>query len=328
MKDSASYIRTPNVTIRQLRAFLAVTQEESMTGAARRLHLSPPALSMLISTLEGELKVRLFKRTIRRTSLTDAGLALLPSIRSIFDDLDSAFDSIRQLSVRRGARFSVATSPLLSATLLPILLSGFREKHPDIRVDLLDLSTQEIPNAVRTGQADLGIFTEGPDVHDLTTKVLYQDKLMFSCLSTHPLALQKEVQWSQLADEALILLLPGSGLRTLVDRGFSEAGEILNHPAFEVAQVMTAVGLVEAGLGTSVLPSYALTRTQASGIVAVPLVAPVIKRNIIAIADGNQEFPAPCMAFLTHFQREMVAPNAQLPALKKSGAIKKRSTSQ
>ncbi|WP_421954472.1 LysR substrate-binding domain-containing protein [Polaromonas sp.] len=301
MTDQRNAPRPAGVTMRQLRAFVAVAQDESITRAAQRLHLTPSALSMLISSLEGELAVRLFERTTRRIALTDAGLELLPSIKKVFENLDDAFDGLRQLSDRRSGRFAVATSPLLAATLLPPLLAGFRVRFPGIRVDLFDLPVDGIAQAVRSGQADFGVCTADTEMPGLVLTTLYQDRLMLACQSDHPLAERREVRWAELAGEPLALLRHGSGLRSLVERGFSEIGEPVQ-PAFEVAHVTTAVGLVEAGLAVSILPSYALSSARSPGVVAVPLTAPVMERNIVALTDGQRQLSAPCEAFLTHFK--------------------------
>jgi DNA-binding transcriptional LysR family regulator len=98
------------VTLRQLRAFVAVAQEQSITRAAGRLHLTASALSMLVSSLEAELAVRLFERTTRRVVLTEEGQALLPSVQMVFKDLDQAFDGLRQLSARRRRRALVLSA--------------------------------------------------------------------------------------------------------------------------------------------------------------------------------------------------------------------------
>ncbi|MES2050600.1 MAG: LysR family transcriptional regulator, partial [Pseudomonadota bacterium] len=188
MTDQRNAPRPAGVTMRQLRAFVAVAQDESITRAAQRLHLTPSALSMLISSLEGELAVRLFERTTRRIALTDAGLELLPSIKKVFENLDDAFDGLRQLSDRRSGRFAVATSPLLAATLLPPLLAGFRVRFPGIRVDLFDLPVDGIAQAVRSGQADFGVCTADTEMPGLVLTTLYQDRLMLACQSDHPLA--------------------------------------------------------------------------------------------------------------------------------------------
>ncbi|MFC6283655.1 MULTISPECIES: LysR family transcriptional regulator [Polaromonas] len=301
MTDQRNAPRPAGVTMRQLRAFVAVAQDESITRAAQRLHLTPSALSMLISSLEGELAVRLFERTTRRIALTDAGLELLPSIKKVFENLDDAFDGLRQLSDRRSGRFAVATSPLLAATLLPPLLAGFRVRFPGIRVDLFDLPVDGIAQAVRSGQADFGVCTADTEMPGLVLTTLYQDRLMLACQSDHPLADRREVRWAELAGEPLALLRHGSGLRSLVERGFAEIGEPVQ-PAFEVAHVTTAVGLVEAGLAVSILPSYALSSARSPGVVAVPLTAPVMERNIVALTDGQRQLSAPCEAFLTHFK--------------------------
>jgi DNA-binding transcriptional LysR family regulator len=267
---------------------------------------------MLVSSLEAELAVRLFERTTRRVVLTEEGQALLPSVQMVFKDLDQAFDGLRQLSARRRGRFAVATSPLLAATLLPQLLASFRLRFPDIAVDLLDLPVDGIAQAVREGRADFGVCTADQEVAGLLTTTLYQDRLMLACLADHPLAGRKEVRWSELVGEQLALLRPGSGLRSLADRGFAEIGEPVV-PAFEVAHVSTAVGLVEAGLAVAILPSYALSRTRSPSVVAVPLTAPVMQRDIVALTDSQRELTGPCEAFLAHFKTVVTELPSQSP---------------
>ena len=322
MREPQTPARPESVTLRQLRAFVAVAQEQSITRAAQRLHLTASALSMLVRSLEAELAVRLFERTTRRVVLTEEGQALLPSVQMVFKDLDQAFDGLRQLSARRRGRFAVATSPLLAATLLPQLLASFRLRFPGIEVDLLDLPVDGIAQAVREGRADFGVCTADQEVTGLLTTTLYQDRLMLACLADHPLAGRKEVRWSELAGEPMALLRHGSGLRTLVERGFAEAGEPLV-PAFQVAHVSTAVGLVEAGLAVAILPSYALSRTRSPSVVAVQLTAPVMLRDIVALTDSQRELTGPCEAFLAHFKTvvtELPSPRP-LPVPRKRKAV-------
>ncbi len=313
--------KTAGVTLRQLRAFVAVAQDGGITRAAQRLHLTSSALSMLISSLEGELEVRLFERTTRRMALSDAGAELLPSIEKVFDNLDAAFDGLRQFSDRRNGRFAVATSPLLAATLLPTLLASFRLRFPGIEVNLFDLPPDGIAQAARGGQADFGVCTADEDIPDLLATTLYRDRLMLACTAGHPLAQRREVRWTDLAGEALVLLRHGSGLRTLVERGFAQVNEVVR-PSFEVAHVGTAVGLVEAGLCICILPSYALHRTRAMDVVAVPMTAPVVERNIVALTAPQRRLSAPCEAFLAHFRDGMTA--AALPTAPARRAPKKR----
>jgi LysR family carnitine catabolism transcriptional activator len=203
------------VTLRQMRAFVAVAQDGSITQAAKRLHLTTSALSMLVSSLEGELGVRLFERTTRRLVLTASGTELLPAIQSVFEKLDDAFEGLRQSSDRRSGRLSLATSPLLAATLVPSLLASFLKDHAAVRVELLDLPVNAIAEAVRSGQVDFGVCTADADVPDLVSTLMYQDSLMLACLPSHPLAAQREVRWTDLVGEKLALLMRGTGAEIL-----------------------------------------------------------------------------------------------------------------
>ncbi len=294
--------RPSAVTLRQLRAFLAVADEGSIARAAQRLHLTASALSMLIGTLEGELGVRLFERTTRRMVLTDAGGELLPAIEQVFGHLDGAIANLREFSQRRSSRLRIAASPLLCATLLPHLMAGFRERFPAVQLTLRDLPVSEVARAVRAGEADLGVCTADVDTLDLQATVLYQDRLVLACQESHPLASRHEIRWRDLAGEHLALMQPGSGLRQLVERGLTEVGETVE-PAFEVANVATAVGLVEAGLAVSVLPRYALMRTRAIGVHAVPLTDPVVERAIVALNAPERPLTSAGEAFVAHFQQ-------------------------
>jgi DNA-binding transcriptional LysR family regulator len=304
MSDYRPSALPAGVTIRQLRAFVAVAQEGSITRAAQRLHLTPSALSMLISALEGELAVRLFDRTTRKIALSEAGADLLPSIKHVFDSLDLAFDGLRAFVDRRSHRFSIATSPLLAATLISKLLAGFKERFPAIKVDLLDLQVDDIADAVRAGHADFGICTADLHAKDLLSTVLYQDRLLLACPTGHALAAYREVRWANLCNEALVLLRPSGGLRALVEQGFGSIGETVQ-PAYEVAHVTTAIGLVQSGLGISILPSFALSSSLPVNVVAIPLVEPVMTRDIVALTVPKKSLSASSEAFLVHFRHEM-----------------------
>lgn len=296
--------RLPAVTIRQLRAFVAVAEEGSISRAAQRLHLTASALSMLIASMEGELGARLFERTTRRLHLTDGGRELLPAINEVFHHLDGALAGLRESTQRRDARLRIAASPLLAATLLPGLMAGFRERFPTVRLKLVDHPVSAVAQAVRDDEADIGVCTADVDTLDLKATVMHQDRLMLVCLENHPLAGQREVRWRELAGEQMVLTETGSGLRKLVDLGLAETGETVE-PMFEVAHVATAVGLVEAGMAVSVLPRYAVNRIRAVGIRSVPVVEPVLERAVVALHAPERPLTQVGEAFLEHFRQTM-----------------------
>lgn len=301
-----------NLSLRQLRAFVTVAQESSMTRAATRLHLTPSALSMLVRGMEEELGLRLFERTTRSLALTDAGRELLPTVRQVFLQLEEGIARVQATQQSRAAQLDVGTSPLLASALVPRVIGSFRQQFPEVRVRLVDAPAEALATLVRDGDVDLAVATASSDYADLRRTRLHVDRLVLVCPPAHPLATRDEVPWHELRGQRLILTRLGTGLRMLVDDALTRVPgarrpAALLEPAYEVAQVATALGLVLAGEGVAPLPSHALSAAQmpvdALHLAAVPLVAPVIRRELVAIMRP-QDASAPAVAgFIEHFLR-------------------------
>jgi DNA-binding transcriptional LysR family regulator len=299
-------LSTSHLSLRQLRAFLAVARETNMTRAASQLHLTPSALSMLVRSLEDDLGMRLFKRTTRRVVLTEAGIQLLPTVEMVLMQLESGIANLQKLQRLKALQLRIAASPLLASALLPKVIASFRAQHPQVTVILMDALNEALPDLVRRGEIDIAFCTANSDVADLTSHLLYVDKLMLTCHVDHPLAQAREVSWSSLVDEPMILMRHGSGLRSLVDKNIAKWCKHLE-PAYEVSQVATALGLVAEGQGLSILPSYAISRAQAASqalsIATVALVEPVVEREIVALMPSSGEPSAAIDALIEHFKK-------------------------
>jgi DNA-binding transcriptional LysR family regulator len=152
-----------------------------------------------------------------------------------------------------------------------------------------------------------------------------EDSLMLACHPTHPLATQSSqvsVQWRQLLGQRLILLSKGSGLRQLVEQtlnkqplkahrqvSYFKTSSPAQH-SYEVAHVATAVGLVRSGEGISVLPAYALTRAlaeQRHSLTVLPLINPVVKRKVVALASRQRPLPDSALQFLQHVKHQLAS---------------------
>jgi len=290
-----------NITLRQLQAFIAVAIDGNFTRAAQRLHIAQSAISVLVRELEAELKVRLFDRTTRRVELTDAGREFRGSAEKLIADLEYAVRNTHDLVERKRGRLTIAAPPLLAAALLPPVVAGFARDYPGVRVTLLDAGTDQIVARVKSGEADIGVGTFAADDEGLTRTRLARDYLMLFCQATHPLAAIAQPGWSALGDAALITLTPDSGIRTLVEQGYQAAG--LDMPvAFEVSQISTALALVEAGLGISVLPAYAMAWAPSAAIAARPLAEPRISREVAAIVRSFRSLPPAASEFIQRLQ--------------------------
>jgi LysR family transcriptional regulator, carnitine catabolism transcriptional activator len=293
-----------NITLRQLRAFLAIANEQSITRAADKIHLTPSALSMLIRSLETELAVRLFERTTRKLELTSNGKEFLPTAEKVFELLNQAMEKIRDSEASRAGSFKVATSPLLASEVMPQVIASFKARFPGIEVSLIDVPVDAIADAVRQRTADFGICT-APDqdsstLIDLAIEEVYKDKLMLAVHKDHEFAERSTIAWGELAKENLVMLKVGSGLRRLAEQGLA-ASKTSVKPAYEVGHVATAVGMVEAGLGLAPLPSYTLARSTTKAFTAIALVDPLIERDIVMISHQQRPLSDASRAFVQHF---------------------------
>ena len=123
-----------NVTLRQLRAFLAVTRTGSFTLAAESLYITQSALSGLIKELEQVLGVRLFDRSTRRIQMSEVGRGIYPLIEKILADLDGALDEVANIKALKRGVVRVAAPQLMACTLLPEVISAFARDFPNITV--------------------------------------------------------------------------------------------------------------------------------------------------------------------------------------------------
>jgi len=285
-KRSAGARLASQVTIKQLRAFAAVAREGSFTAAAQQLCLSQSALSALVRGLESALGLRLLDRTTRRLELTAAGQDLVPTVQRLLDDLDRMAGELHEVTERKRGRVRLGATPLLAVSLLPPLMAAYHERYPGVDLRLLDASADVLLNRLREGELDLALATFEQLDADLVATPVLSDTMLLACPRKHALASRRQVAWAQLADQPLLLMKPGSGLRALTDRCFASlgpAGQGLPRPAQEVTHVATALALAAAGLGLAIVPAYALRVGGVQDVVGVPLTEPRITREVCLV---------------------------------------------
>lgn len=288
-----------NITVRQLRAFVAVAQLSGFSAAATRLHRTQSALSMLVRSLEDEIGVTLFERTTRTVKLTDAGREFLPQAEKMLTDLHNAVAGTRLHAERTRGRVVIAVSPTFASAMLPALLERFRREQPDVLVVLRDdASPRQIRRLVQEGEADLGIGPlERGERGWFVVDVLMDDELMLACPRGHPLGRRKRVHWSDLAELPLIGFARDNALHVLVEQSLAATGVRLR-ARYEVTSIATAAALVAAGLGVSVLPSYASQLHLQQRLHFRPLVDPVVKRDLCLLRLRDRAMPPAAQAFI------------------------------
>jgi DNA-binding transcriptional LysR family regulator len=138
--------------LRHLRYFVAVAEEQNVTRAATRLHVSQPPLSRQIQDLEAELGVDLLERTGKSVRLTDAGRVFLKEARAVLRRADEAVQAARVAAGTTDAEFHLGYAPSPTAEFLPAVLRLFRDKAPGVRVVLHDLASPEMLSGLLKGE--------------------------------------------------------------------------------------------------------------------------------------------------------------------------------
>lgn len=275
-----------NVTLRQLRIFLAVAEQRHIRRAAEHLHLTPPAVSRQIGELEAELGQRLFDRTTRAVLLTAAGHRLRARVQPLLDELDSSLRLTRDEAEQARGRVQVAAVPTLSASLMPTCIAACHRDFPELQLQLRDQVQTLVLAAVRHGEVDFGVVIDPPPSEALSTTVIRGDPFWLICRADHPLAQHDTVEWIALQRQPLVLLDHDSGSRRVIDRLLREHG--VEAPVVQQAgHASTVFRLVEAGLGISIMPGLAMPLLP-SGLDLQPRRLLPVERRAIALVRRRE----------------------------------------
>lgn len=189
----------------QLRYFSAVAETRSFTAAARRLHVSQPALSYQVKQLEHELGARLFDRTSRRVTLSADGRIFLPLAQAVLFKADEA---VRVMEERLGAEtgeVDFGSIPSVSAHVVPHILGSFSRQFPGVKVNLMEAGTVDLERALLEGQLDVAIVSEPTNPTVFEVKPLVEEDLVLLVSIDHPFAQRGRVSLREMADEDFIM---------------------------------------------------------------------------------------------------------------------------
>lgn len=269
-----------NLSARELRAVLALVDERNFTRAAQRCHLSQSAFSTLIRGIEASLGARLFDRTTRNVQLTPDGELFEKSARRVLQDLEGMVDDFRQHAMRHKGRVAFAALPSLAAGWLPKVLATFRKQHPGIELELFDTLSDQCLALVRGGQAEFALASAGPNESDLATQILCADNFHLVCPRKHPLASKPMIRVEDLEAYPFVHLARTSSVRQHLEAAF--------HPrqmrsVLELEHLASVAGMIEAGLGITVVPELTLFHFRRSGLAIRPVPLAGLARRIFLV---------------------------------------------
>jgi LysR family transcriptional regulator, carnitine catabolism transcriptional activator len=283
------------MTLKQIRAFLAVAQSLSFAVACERLHLSQSALSLTIKALEEGLGGRLFSRNTRNVALTPEGESLLPLARRLVADWDNAEDEMRQRFTLQRGRVTLAAMPSFAGNLLPPILKTFRARFPNVNVTVNDVINEQVLEMVRDRHVELGVAFEPMQGSSLAFTPLYRDRFVAVVPLDSPLAQRDAIQWETLLEQPFITLQRPSTVRVMLEEHLQARGWKLP-VEFESHQLATVGRMVASGLGVSAVPALCVGQMHELGARCITLSDPVIERAIGVLTKPGYELSAAAQA--------------------------------
>ncbi|TPE46985.1 LysR family transcriptional regulator [Amaricoccus solimangrovi] len=268
-----------NCEILDLRAFLLVVELESFHRAAEALNLSQPALSRRIQKLEASIGAPLLERTTRHVAATAMGEELVPLVRRMLEEFDGSLFASQDSAERRGGLVTIACLPTAAFYFLPSVIREFNARYRNIRFRILDLPATEGLQAVSRGEVEFGINIMGSSDPDLVFDRLVEDPFVLAARKDHPLSERSSLTWADLSPYQLITVHRSSANRILLDSMLARSNLALRW-SYEVTHLSTSLGLVEAGLGISVLPRMATPQGEHPFLITRPIKDPEISRTI------------------------------------------------
>ena len=246
--------------IASLYAFVAIADSGSFSLAAERLHLTQPAVSKRVATLEEDLQVHLFDRLGRTVRLTEAGTMLLARARRILAEVDDSRRALRNLSGSVTGTLILATSHHIGLHRLPPVLRTFTAQYPQVRLDMRFMDSEVACAVLLRGEAELAIVTLPPNVEPpLEALPLWPDPLAIAAARTHPLTQLSTVTPQQLAHHSAILPSEATFTRRIFEEKLTRLGVEIS-VAFATNYLETIKMMVAVGLGWSILPRTMLDK--------------------------------------------------------------------
>ncbi|MCV0440358.1 MAG: LysR family transcriptional regulator [Hydrogenophaga sp.] len=275
-----------NLSTRELRAFVALAEHRNFTRAAALCHLSQPAFSALIRSLEDNLGGRLFERTTRHVELTAEGEAFLDAALRLIKDTDVAIDGVRDHVARRRGRVALAVLPSLAAGWLPPLLARFHRDYPGIELDVADVLSDECLERVRSGRADFALASSRTEAAELRAERFCSDDFHVVFPEGHALAAANgPVRLGELHAFPVVQLARSSSVRQYV-----EAAIYPNRmrTVLELEQLSTVACMVQAGLGITIVPSLTLFHFRLPGLLARKVRSAGLRRQVFMVRRSDR----------------------------------------
>lgn len=233
--------------------FKVVAKYENMSKASEELHITQPALSKSIAQLEDNLGVTLFDRNGRSIKLNKYGKFFLERAEIILKEFEKAKEDLLNLVSPGNGVVSIGFMHTLGLEIIPALMTDVKKIYPNMQFQLTQSNSSSLMSKLENGELDLCLISEFNTNQDICWEMLWEEELFLIVPKNHRLSQFQKVKVKDFADEPFITIKKGNALRQSIDHLFQKEGFQFN-VAFEGEEVHTLVGLVESGLGVTLIP--------------------------------------------------------------------------
>jgi DNA-binding transcriptional LysR family regulator len=273
---------------KRMRVLREVSRQGSFSAAAAALSYTQPAVSQQIAALEREAGTRLVERNARGVRLTEAGEALVGHAEAILARLAAAEAELEAIAGLRGGRMRLASFATAGATIMPLAIATFRDRHPSVELSLVEAEPETSIPALRTGELELALTFQPNALADdegIEHEHLLDDPMYAALPAAHRLAGRARIRLEDLASEPWIQPTASCPCSRLVTDACGARG-FQPHVAFESDDYLAVQGLVAAGVGVSLIPDLALSSVREDIVIRPLSPRPVVRRVMVATQPG------------------------------------------
>ena len=287
----------------QLRIFYHVAKHRNFTKAAGSLFISQPAVSAQMKAFEAYCGLKLFKKKGRINWLTDEGKILFEYAKTIFSiekEIENTIADLREL--KRGV-LRIGTTTAYARYFMPLMLSTFHNKYPDIGIELNEGSSLEMTHSLLDFKNEVAIIAKAGDVPGIRFIPFSREEMVVITAPDHPLTRKSAIFFRDLAKEPFIMKDRGSGTRKLTDRIFA-MNNCTPHILMEVSNSEFIKQLVQRGDGVSFLVREAVAAELSNGkLAAVPLRGEQFYLDVSIAYLEDQHLSPPAKAFIDTLEK-------------------------
>jgi LysR family cyn operon transcriptional activator len=243
--------------------------------AAQKVHVTQSTLSHQIRQLEEELGCRLFEREGRRVTMTEAGELFLERVRNALREVDEGVSTVRYAAEEMTGVVRIGATHTFNLHIIPRCVSLFLDRHPSVRVDVLEMTGDGIAQALLRGDLDIGVTYKPNDALPLRFEPLYTEEMMLAVGLRHPFAKRRFVRVSELHLQRMVLLPRSFSTRVLLDESFRMA----NAAPVVVAEMNAIAPMIELVRETDIATIVSTHALRREDVKLIPLESPTPVRS-------------------------------------------------